>query len=156
MKEITRIIDPNTQAFDLVTKVYDSKTKRVIGTNNYRLRSFGRPAVDLFERPVGSGHLYYKSGEPAGQFDYDKYEELKKAKAVNAVEASVVMGANHIPWEAPETGDEKMARELSTTKKRNEQLEKELAAIRAEQKPAPVVTAPTAKQETKPKQESVR
>jgi hypothetical protein len=152
MKEITRIIDPVTGTFDLVTKVYDSKTKRVIGTNNYRLRCYGQPAVDLYERPVGSGNLYYRSGEPAGQFDYETFDKLTADKSKNATSEAIKIGMEHAPWEAPETADEKMAREFAASKKRNEQLEKELAAIKAEQKP--VVTAAT--KPTQVKQESVR
>lgn len=100
--------------FDLKTHSTDPLTGKVSLVNPYRLRIQG--AVKYFERPVGSGNLWYEDNEPAGRW------------VANKVESE----APHIDWVAPISGAEKLQRELVNAKESEAALRAELAAIKAE------------------------
>lgn len=106
------------EQFDTRTHTTDSLSGKTKLANAYRLYvlqgkdSEGRDsAVRYFERPVGSGNLWFENNKPAGR--------LLGPNQVNTE-------APHIEWIAPPTGAELVARELADAKR-------ELAAIKAEQ-----------------------
>lgn len=129
--DVHRIVNPDTNEFCTIVEHIDPKTKRVIGVNPYRMFCVGKETV-VFERPLGSGHLWYKNGEPAGQFDWEIHAKAVKERAKNPTEQAIKLGAAHIPWAPEVTGDELLMREAAKQKAENEALKAELAAIKAE------------------------
>lgn len=116
------------QGFDMTVTHRDPKTGVVIRKDPYRLRILkgadgGR--MKLFERPVGSGNLYSRWGEPRGRW----VESTKKGES-----AKHEPDAKHIAFEAPLTEDQKVARTLMESQAKNAALEQELAQLRAEAK----------------------
>lgn len=116
----------NPEGFDLRVQIKDANTGKVIRHQPYTCHIVG--GSKLFERPKGSGNLYYESGLSAGRLGRDgqgnKYADTTKAHIEIA--------------EAKEVTLEAIASE-------NESLKAELAALKAEQ------TAATAKKEVSPK-----
>ena len=113
--------------FDLRVQIRDPKTGAVIRTQPYVLHDINDQEV--FERPVGSGNVFWKSGEAAGRVEVD---ELGKTKFVKE--------AQHKAWSAPETEDDRLRKEVLSTREKNLKLEREIEAIRRERKygtPAP-------------------
>lgn len=117
---------PNAQesaGFDLRTHIFD-KRGRLTGKNPYRLHV--RNGERLFERPVGSGNLWYENGDPAGRVEVtisaDARTQTKKFH----------IGAEHKAYTAPLTGAEKLHFEHEELKAKTAAMEAELAAIRAE------------------------
>ena len=108
--------------FDLNTHKRDKRGK-IVEINHYRLHCIGDSKC--FERPVGSGNLWYEDGSPAGRL-------VEKPGPKNTVVRSFDHAAEHIQWTPPPTADEKDAREFMETKTKNAALEQELAALKAE------------------------
>jgi len=102
--------------FDLRTHSTDSLTGQTTPVNLYRLHVIDK--VQLFERPVNSGNLWYRNNEPAGRLIGGKHE----------------LKAEHVEYTPPPTGAEKLATELRMAKEQAETAKRELEAIRAEQK----------------------
>lgn len=102
------------KGFDLTVHKRDPKTGLVVDANPYRLRCIG--SMKIFERPIGSGNIWNKKGEPAGRFVDGKYDEK----------------AEHIEFKMPESGDQKLAREYTEQQMKIQELERELASIKAE------------------------
>jgi len=109
-------------SFDLKVQHRDAKTGRITEVNPYRLHIKGNKKY--YERPVGSGNLWFEDGTPA-----------------NA----------HKEYTAPLTNDQKMAAEFSAkdskiraTEEKLAASEKELKEIKAEAaaKKAPAEDAP--------------
>jgi hypothetical protein len=50
---------------NLVVHERHPKTGKVVASNPYRM--FAIQGIQYFEKPKGSGNLYFKSGEPAGR-----------------------------------------------------------------------------------------
>lgn len=114
------------KGFDLVTHKRDPKTGLVIEKDPYILRVLG--AADggktrVWERPAGSGNLWDKSNTPIGRWDKTQPEGKR-----------FIAGAEHIAWTPPETNDQKLARSLVEKESKISELERELAAIKAEEK----------------------
>lgn len=107
----------NTE-FDLRTHLRDEKSGVVVRKNPYRL--YYREGIQYFERPVGSGNLWFKSGEPAGRMIDNKIQEVE-----------------HVAYNPPPTADEKLAMDLIVKDGKIAQLERELEAIRKEKRAAP-------------------
>lgn len=96
---------------------------RVVKKNPYVLRVIAGPnggKTELYERPVGSGNIFDGQGRPFGRWVDGTHKE-KEA---------------HVAFTPPETDDQKLARTLVEQERKIEQLQKELAAIKAEEKPA--------------------
>ncbi len=101
-------LDEST-GFDYRTHIRDSKTGRLHRVQNYARHSRGTDV--LLERPVGSGNCFHENGTSAGNWDttgWKKLSDTHKAAAPQALNRE----------------DELM--------QRNDALEKELAALRAE------------------------
>lgn len=124
------------EGFDLRTHVKDGKTGQPIREQHYRLRIVG--GTKYFERPVGSGNLWYESAEAAGRWAATDQMD-KKGKPVFAVNPDAPHLAYSAPKSAAETNEE--------LQDENAELRKELAARDAELER---VTAPQ-KQGTPPK-----
>lgn len=108
-----------SKGFNLVVHHRNPKTGLVEKADPYILRvcdagNGGR--TRLWERPKGSGNLYEKSGKPCGRWIDGKHDSK----------------AEHIAFVAPLTSDQKLAAESIENKVRIAELERELAAIKAE------------------------
>jgi len=75
MEEVVKnsMSDEVYPAFDLIVHKRHPKTGKTIAVNPYRL--FVVQGTQYFERPKGSGNLFFKSGKPAGRrvLDGGKY-----------------------------------------------------------------------------------
>lgn len=111
-----KAIDPG---FDLQTHKWNSKggLERV---EHYRLHCIR--GAQYFERPVGSGNVFYKSGEAAGRI------------LLTGSSFAVDTDAKHIAFTPPPTGAEKVAKELADRTSEVARLEAELNAIKADRK----------------------
>jgi len=94
-----------TAPFDLRTKIIDNKTKRIIKYQPYRL--FVKGGTQKFERPVGSGNLWYSNGEPANE---------------------------HKPYTPPLTSDQKLRATLTGQDSKIRRLEEQIAIMEKESK----------------------
>jgi hypothetical protein len=111
------------KGFNLVVDQRHPKSGLVIKSDPYTLRVIGsgEGKTWVFERPVGSGNLWNKSGDPIGRWDKSKPEGER-----------FIAGAEHIAWTPPLTADQKLARSVIEKDGRIQELEKEIAAIKAE------------------------
>jgi hypothetical protein len=105
--------------FDLVVQKRDRKTGRVTEVNPYVLRV--HQGVQYFERPKGSGNLFFGNNEPAGR--YDKGRFLVGANA-----------AEHVEWVKPLTDEDKVKQAVAAQAAENERLRAELNEIKREAK----------------------
>lgn len=106
-----------TEKFDLRTHIRDKKG-RLVATNTYRCHIVN--GSKFFERPVGSGNLWFEDGTAAGRW----------------VAGKVDKGAEHIAYTAPQAAPDTFATELQNAKSEAEQLRREIAAIKNDQKMA--------------------
>lgn len=104
--------------FDTRVTHRDPKTGLVAAQDPYTLRvvSEGTDKIYLFERPVGSGNLFGKQGNKLGRWVKNEW----------------VKDAPHVEFIMPETQDEKLAREYAQKDLEIAELQKELAAVKAE------------------------
>lgn len=114
------------QGFPLRVTYRNMRTGMVEKTDPYVLRIIGEDGgrQQLWERPAGSGNLFNAQGEPVGRWDAKKPEGQRFLK-----------GEEHIKWTAPETADQKLAREYAIKDARIVELEKELLSIKTEREP---------------------
>lgn len=114
-------VDPNK--FDLRTHETDARG-RIRGTKLYRLHS--KDGVQLFERPVDSGNLFYENNEAAGRV------VVVKDKRGRIVGKKFDRDAEHMAFKTPLNKQEEIEQKLAEANARAAAAEKELAAIRAE------------------------
>lgn len=113
--------------FDLQVTFRDDLTGLVTHHNPYTMRVVAAQdggKMRLWERPVGSGNLWDKKGNPIGRWLTD--EKTKKGKFIK--------GEPHISFVPPMTEDQKLARSLTEKDSRITALEKELDSLKAESK----------------------
>ncbi len=108
-----------TTGFDYRVHIKDAKTGRIVRVQHYARHARGGEV--LLERPVGSGNCYTENGKPAGQWNFQD-------KAGKPVWEKI--GEKHI-----DVAVEAASREDELSAK-NEALELEIAALRAEAKAA--------------------
>lgn len=138
---------PNAaKKFDL--KVHDfDRRGRLLGKNPYRCHV--RDGSKYFERPVGSGNLFFENGEPAGRVI------TKLSDDGTTISKRFDFKAEHIDYVMPPTGAEKLSAEYEALKAKNAAIEAELAALRAEsearttQKPPTATSGSVVEKETK-------
>jgi len=111
---MTEAVEKKT--FDLVVHRRDAKTGRVTSTNPYRLHVID--AVEYFERPKGSGNLWFRNNEAAGRL----------------VNGKLAKDAEHVEWVKPLTEDEKLARDLASKDMELSSLKAELNDIKRAKK----------------------
>ena len=119
-------VQETPKGFDLTTHRRDPKTGLVIESDPYILRILGGTdggKSRVWERPAGSGNLWDKSNQPIGRWDKTQPEGKR-----------FIAGAPHVEWTPPETKDQKLARSLVEKESKINELERELAAIKAEEK----------------------
>lgn len=120
-KRIEYVADPNK--FDLIVHRWDSKGNRIGSPNYYRLHN--KDHVNYYERPVDSGNLWFENNQPAGRIEY--VEDGK-----GGLTKEIRVGAPHKEYVAPLTGSAKIASEVEQLRAKNEQLQREIAAIQKE------------------------
>lgn len=119
-----RVVNPNE--FDLRTHHFDGRG-RLKGKNPYRAHI--QNGIVYYERPVGSGNLFYENNEPAGRVEF---LEAKDVRGKIIKKKSFDHEAAHKDYTAPLQGAEKMHFELANTKAENAAILAELEAIKAE------------------------
>lgn len=126
------------ETFDLRTHIRNEKTGQLLKAQPYRLHYINDKK--LYERPAGSGNVFYESGEKAGRFVKGKHEDSEP----------------HIAYTAPVSDDKKINAviadkdaEIAALKK--QLAEREVAQIEKEydDEELEALTQPE-KQETKP------
>ena len=120
------IEEEKEKGFPLKVTYRNSKTNLITKKDPYIMRVVSDGAggkSELFERPAGSGNLFNKKGEAIGRWDKTKPEGKRFLK-----------DEKHIEWTPPLTEDQKLAKSLISKDARIEELEKELASIKAEKK----------------------
>lgn len=113
--------------FDLQVTHRDEATGLVTHTNPYVMRVIAASdggKMRIWERPVGSGNLWDKKGNPIGRWLVD--EKTKRGKFVK--------DAEHVKFVPPPTEDQKLAASLVEKDARIAALEKEIESHRAESK----------------------
>lgn len=118
------------QGFDLTVNHRDEKTGLITHSDPYILRVVagqGSEKNRYWERPVGSGNLWDKKGNPCGRWDMSL-----------PVGKRYVADAAHVAFERPLTGDQLLARDLMAKDAENAALRAEIAAIKKESAPAKV------------------
>lgn len=118
------------QKFDLQTHVRD-KYGKLIKTNPYR--RYCRGGEVYYERPVGSGNLWYENNEPAGRMIDNKVDRT----------------AAHVEFTAPVSEDQKLVKAVLDTKAENEALRRELEALKAEAQATKKIEVPQTQQKDK-------
>jgi hypothetical protein len=111
--------DERPEGFNLQVHYRDDKTGLVVETDPYILRVVGESAggkSSYFERPKGSGNLFNKRGEAIGRW----------------VDGGFKADMPHVAFVAPLTQDQKLANSLVEKDSKIAELEREMAAIRAE------------------------
>lgn len=112
-------LDETPQGFDLTVTHRDPKTGAITKRTPYVLRVVGGPdgnRTQLFERPKGSGNLFDGQGRPCGRWVKGEHHANEE----------------HIAFVAPLTEDEKLKHFVIEKDAKIVELEKELAAIKAE------------------------
>jgi hypothetical protein len=108
------------KGFDIRVTHRDERTGLIVERNPYKLHVIGNAdgtKMKLWERPVGSGNLWNFKNEPIGRLVKGAWEK----------------DAKHIEFTPPQTQDQKLAHDLIAKDAKIAEMEKELAAIRAEQ-----------------------
>jgi len=121
------------EKFDVLVHQRDRKTGRMTAENAYVLRK--HHGVDYFERPKGSGNLFFGNNEPAGRYEEGKF--LAKAE--------------HIEWVKPLNEKELVAQAIASKDAENAKLKAELNEIKREKKFADVEDAAKVAKEIAPK-----
>jgi uncharacterized small protein (DUF1192 family) len=134
-------METEQKAFDLVVTHRDEKTGQVTHKNPYILRVRGEGGGEksrFWERPAGSGNLWNKKGEPVGRWEAIPGETNKGRPVMG------VVNKPHVEFVAPLTSDQKLANSVVQKDSRIAELERELAAVRAEESKKSEVKKPQA------------
>lgn len=125
--------DGQPEKFNLKTHHFDHRG-RLLRRSPYRCHVIG--GTQYFEQPVNSGNLFYENNAPAGRMEYtfNKKGKIETKK--------FVADAEHIAYEAPLTGIEKVHVENKSLVDEVSALKAELAAMKAERE-SRVQPAPT-------------
>lgn len=110
------------EGFDLVVHKRDAKTGKVKAVSPYRL--FTINGIQYFEKPKGSGNVFFKSGDKAGRIEW-----TKDGKSMRVDEK-----AEHKEWKPAISADEQASAVMAAKDLEIEKLRKEVAAIKREQK----------------------
>ena len=126
------------EVFDLVVHRRDEKTGRVTEVAPYRL--YARDGIEYYERPKGSGNLFFKNNELAGRM----------------IENRVKKDAEHVEWIAPMNADQSLAHENAVQAQELAKIKAELDSMKREKKygkGAEVMKKALGKSESKNKKE---
>lgn len=118
--------------FNLLVTYRDEKTGLVVKSDPYTLRVTGESGSSerqrLWERPKNSGNLFDKKGNPCGRWEYE--EKTVKGKTIKTGKYNP--DAEHIAFVPPPTKDQLLAQQLTEKDVKIAELEREMAAIKAE------------------------
>ena len=138
-KTIVYTSDPTK--FDLVVDRWDNAGRKIYHAP-YR-KFMRKDEGDVYERPVGSGNLWYENNQPAGRIEYKVNEKG------HIHDKKFLIGAAHAEYTAPPTPAD-MHEALVQSQAELEAAKREIAALRKEQsaraegmKPQDVKTPPT-------------
>lgn len=112
-------------SFDLRVTVKNAKTGEVIKHQPYNLHCDGKDKY--FERPIGSGNLFYGSGQPAGR--WMRNPDWKKGSSVPEYYANTE--AEHVEFEVTQAR-QLTVEAMQAAEADNASLRAELAALKAE------------------------
>lgn len=127
-QQLAKLLEnPNPEKFDTRVHIRDARGN-MVHKQPYKLHIIG--GKKYYERPVGSGNLWYENNESAGRM-----------LAGNIIDKK----ADHIDWIPPKTGAEKLYEDLATTKQQLDAARAEIDAIKKEQKIKKLETADTVK-----------
>lgn len=124
--------------FDLRTLVRDERSGEILKNEPYTLHNEG--GIEYFESPKGSGNLFYRNGEPAGRIEFPKVD--KQGRRVGKGE--IKLGEEHKEFEKPLDANADLFAQNKALSARNAEIERELAALKAEReanKPKPQAAA---------------
>lgn len=117
--------EPDPNKFDLRTHLWDGQGN-LVKKNLYTLYVIeGR---QYFERPIQSGNLWFENNQPAGRVLFEKDSSGKMQRRIDE-------GAEHIAFIPKLEGDDALYYALEQEKLRTADLERELAAVRADRAP---------------------
>lgn len=140
-------MESQQKGFDLVVTHRDEKTGQITRTEPYILRVIGEVGSNeksrLWERPAGSGNLFDKKGNPVGRWVYE--EKSVKGKKVRT--GKFVPDVEHVEFVPPQTEDQKLRYEMTENKAKIAELERELAAIKAEKEKKSAPAQPAQKKD---------
>ena len=94
--------------FDLKTVIRDSKTGSVVSRQPYRLHV--KSGTKYYERPVGSGNLWFEDGSHAGQI----------------VGSEIKAGAEHANWVPPISKEQRILDEINSKDSKIRALEAQI------------------------------
>lgn len=125
MKPAAKILtyEPDPNKFDLVTHRWNGQGQ-LVHKNPYR--TYIMDGRQYFERPVNSGNLWFENNQPAGRV------ELTFNDKGHVATKKFAFDAEHVAYEAPLTGADKVHYELEQARSNNAALEAELAAIKSD------------------------
>jgi len=121
------------EGFDLLVTHRDEKTGIVTDRDPYILRVTGEQGGEkskIWERPAGSGNCFNKKNEPIGRWITEERKDAKSGKIVRT--GRLDPDAVHVVFEKPLTKDQVLSKEVTESRSKIAELEKELAAIKAE------------------------
>lgn len=123
------------QGFDILVTHRDPQTGLVTRQNPYNLIVTGEGRQRLWERPKNSGNVFDRKGQPCGRFVRDE-----KGKGVHKPHEEHVFVAPEL------SSTEKAAQAIHEKDSRIEELERELNAVKEEQRKqaAPKMAKPKA------------
>lgn len=98
-------------------------------TNHYNCWNVN--GIKYYERPVNSGNLFYDNNQPAGRFEGEF-----TAEGSNKGLPVIYPDREHKAYVEPLKGAAKLIAEMDDMKLRNAELERELAAIKADREVA--------------------
>ena len=104
------------QDFDLIVHRRDEKSGRVKEIAPYRM--YAKDGNEYFERPKGSGNLFFRNNEHAGRM----------------VEGVVKKDAEHIEWVVPLSADQQLAQHNAAQADELAKLRAELDSMKKEKK----------------------
>ncbi len=123
------------KGFDKTVTHRDEATGLITHTNPYTLivsKAEDGGKVRKWERPPGSGNLFDNKNREIGRMVTTEVVNDKTGK--KTVSKKYDPDAEHIAFVVPETSDKKLAREVLEKDAKINELEKQLAGIKAEDK----------------------
>jgi hypothetical protein len=123
LRQKSDIDDVVEKKFDLTVHRRDQDSGEIVEVNPYsaHMMKTDGGTVTVFERPKGSGNCWDKFGNAAGRWDKDAPEGKRYDSK-----------AEHVAFIVPLTHDQKLRAEMLAKEEKNKQLEREIAALRAE------------------------
>ena len=111
--------------FDLRVHHRHPKTGELEKADPYRLHVRG--SEHFYERPVNSGNLWFKNGEPAGRV------EMRENPVTGKMLPEIIKGQPHLAYSPPPTKDQVIARQIAQKDGEIAELRRKLASLEIDQ-----------------------